>query len=180
MRLSRSESRAQMRTLAVAQHKKARAVELLLEGRSYDDIAHRVGYAHRGSAHRAVRQALEQRQVAAVDQLRQQEVGRLDALQALLWPLAEAGDVHAAASVVRIVEQRVRLRGLDRHGDGTFNVNTLIRRRQRKTRDRSGYLDNPRNTRQGLRCDTSVWLGGSTEAGGRSAALTAPAVEFRG
>jgi hypothetical protein len=40
---------------------------LLLEGRSYDDIAHRVGYAYRGSAHRAIRQALEHREVAAVD-----------------------------------------------------------------------------------------------------------------
>jgi transposase-like protein len=104
-----------MRTLAIAQHKKAQAVELMLNGTSYDDIARQVGYSHRGSAHRAVRQALHDREVAAIDQLRTQEVARLDALQALMWPLAEAGDVHAAASVLRIVEQRVRILGLEHH-----------------------------------------------------------------
>jgi transposase-like protein len=106
---------AQVRTLALARHKQARAVELLLEGRSYEDIARLVGYTHRGSAHRAVRQALHAREVAAIDQLRAQEVERLDALQALLWPLAEAGDTRAAAAVLRIVEQRVRLLGLEDH-----------------------------------------------------------------
>jgi len=33
--------------------------------------------------------------------------------QTLLWAMAEAGDVRAAASVVRIIEQRVRLLGLE-------------------------------------------------------------------
>src|SRR5688572_1347887 len=56
----------QMRTLAMAQHKRARAVELLLEGSSYADVARQVGYTHRGSAHRAVRQALHDREVTAI------------------------------------------------------------------------------------------------------------------
>jgi hypothetical protein len=51
---------------------------------------------------------------------------RLDALQALLWPLAEAGDTRAAASVVRIVEQRVRLLGLDLHSASAITeINSL-------------------------------------------------------
>lgn len=87
----------------------------MLAVNSYDDIARMVGYTHRGSAHRAVHQALQDREVAAIDQLLEQEVGRLDALQALLWPLAEAGDTRAAASILRIVEQRVRLLGLEDH-----------------------------------------------------------------
>jgi hypothetical protein len=33
--------------------------------------------------------------------------------QTLLWAMAEAGDVRAAASVLRIIEQRVRLLGLE-------------------------------------------------------------------
>jgi gamma-glutamyl:cysteine ligase YbdK (ATP-grasp superfamily) len=110
---------AQVRTLALARHKQARAVELLLEGRSYEDIARLVGYTHRGSAHRAVRQALHAREVAAIDQLRAQEVERLDALQAVLWPLAEAGNTRATAAVLRIIEQRVPILGLEDHSSAS-------------------------------------------------------------
>jgi transposase-like protein len=119
--------RMTVRTIAAARHKKVQAVELMLAGNSYDDIARQVGYTHRGSAHRAVRQALHDREVAAIDQLRSQEVERLDALQALIWPLAESGDVHAAASVVRIVEQRVRLLGLNVHStNGSSGIDSMV------------------------------------------------------
>jgi hypothetical protein len=37
------------------------------------------------------------------------ELARLDALQALLWPKAENGDVRAINAVVRIVDKRCRL-----------------------------------------------------------------------
>ena len=43
-----------MKSLAQARVKRARAVELAVEGHSYEEIAQRVGYSNRGSAHRAV------------------------------------------------------------------------------------------------------------------------------
>ena len=45
------------------------------------------------------------------------EMARLDALQLALWDDAMAGDVKAAGMVLRIIEQRSRLLGLDRPGN---------------------------------------------------------------
>lgn len=101
-----------MKSLAEARIKRVRALELLSEGNSYEEVARAVGYSHRGSAHRAVFKALEEREIEDVDHLRDLEVARLDALQASLWERAEGGEVAAINSVLRIVEQRSRLLGL--------------------------------------------------------------------
>ena len=101
-----------MRTLAEARLKRVRAVELLAAGHSYADIARELGYSHRGSAHRAVSQALTERAVEMVDQYRQLELDRLDRLHAALWPQAMSGDLGAIGATLRIIDQRVRLLGL--------------------------------------------------------------------
>jgi hypothetical protein len=62
----------------------------------YDEVARQVGYANRGTAHRAVAQALSERLVDGIDELRALEVARLDAMQAALWPQVEAGDPKAS------------------------------------------------------------------------------------
>ena len=98
---------------ARASWRQARAVELALAGRSYDQIAHEVGYTNRGNAWRAVQRALRDRVVADVDELREVELARLDALQAAAWPLAEAGDLAAIDSVLRVMDKRARLLGLN-------------------------------------------------------------------
>jgi hypothetical protein len=103
-----------MRTLATARLKRARAVELVAQGLSYDQVARTVGYSHRGSAHKAVFTALQEREVEAVDQLRAVELARLDRLQAALWQDAMAGDVKAVSAVLRIIDLRLRLLGLGR------------------------------------------------------------------
>lgn len=69
------------RDRALAKWRKARAVELRIEGRGYDDIAREVGYANRGTAHRVVQKALSARTADGVDRLRVMEVARLNALQ---------------------------------------------------------------------------------------------------
>ena len=55
-----------MQSLAQARVKRVRALELAADGWSYDRIAREVGYSHRGSAHRAVFKALEEREVEDV------------------------------------------------------------------------------------------------------------------
>jgi len=100
------------RNRPLAAWRKARAVELAIEGRTYDQIAAEVGYANRGTAYKVVQQALRTRTLAAVDELRCLEVDRLDALQASLWPDAMAGDVSAVQAIAKIVLQRCRLLGL--------------------------------------------------------------------
>lgn len=101
-----------MKSLAQARIKRNKALELAAEGCSYSEIARRAGYAHRGSAHRAVFKALDEREVVGVDQLRELELDRLDCLQAGLWETALGGDTQAASAVIRIIEARTRLLGL--------------------------------------------------------------------
>jgi hypothetical protein len=69
-----------VKSLVQAQLKRTRAVELAGQGLSFDQIAKDVGYSHRGSAHRAVSKALAEREVHAVEELRQVELERLDQL----------------------------------------------------------------------------------------------------
>ena len=104
-----------MRSLAEARLKRSRAVELLAEGFCYDEIARRVGFTNRGSAHRAVSKALSERQAENVDLLRAQEGDRLDAIQAALWDQAMTGDPRAVSVVVKVIACRIRLFGLDHH-----------------------------------------------------------------
>ncbi len=97
---------------ALATWREAKAVELALAGSSYDEIAHEIGLANRGNAWRTVQRALNDRVVAGVDELREVECARLDALQAAAWPRAQAGDLKAINAVLRIVDRRARLLGL--------------------------------------------------------------------
>lgn len=105
-------SHPRRRNRPLAAWRKARAVELAIAGRTYEQIAAEVGYANRGTAYKVVQKALRSRTVAAVDELRSLEVDRLDALQASLWPDAMAGDVPAVSACAKIVTQRCRLLGL--------------------------------------------------------------------
>lgn len=106
-------TRSSTRSKSTARLKRIRAVELLSQGLSYDEIARQVGFSHRGSAHRAVSKALDERAAADIDQLRDLEGSRLDALQAALWDTAMSGDVHATSTILRIIEHRIRLLRLD-------------------------------------------------------------------
>jgi hypothetical protein len=72
------------------------------------------GFANRGTAHRVVTKALAERLIDGIDELRDTEVARLDALQAALWPKVERGDTRAVNTVVRIIDRRCRLLGLYR------------------------------------------------------------------
>jgi len=54
--------------------KAARAVELVREGKSYDQVARALGYANRGTAHRVVTKALSERMIDGIDDLRDIEV----------------------------------------------------------------------------------------------------------
>ena len=98
---------------ALAKWRKARCVELALAGHSYDEIALEVGYQNRGTAWRAVQDSLNPRIAEAVTEYRDLELARLDALQAAHWPQAIAGSVRSADLVLRVIDRRMRLLGLD-------------------------------------------------------------------
>lgn len=100
----------------------------MAEGFSYEEIARQVGFTNRGSAHRAVRKALAERQAEDIDTLRALEADRLDALQAAHWDLAMAGDPGATNSILRVMERRARLFGLDKDqaSDSESRVRLLV------------------------------------------------------
>ena len=88
-------------------------MELALPGHSYDEIALEVGYQSRGTAWRAAQDSLSSRIVEAVTEYRELELARFDALQAAHWPQAVAGSVRSADLVLRVIDRRMKLLGLD-------------------------------------------------------------------
>jgi hypothetical protein len=115
-------------------------VELVTDGKTYEEVAKEVGYSNRGTAHRAVSQALSSRLADDVDYLRQLEADRLDALQLALWPLMLAGDVAAANTIVRIIAARVRLLGLDKVNSDNVGCTSLVMP-QKATQGRQRHED---------------------------------------
>ena len=99
---------------AVAAVKRAKVVEAVANGATYEQAAQQAGYATRSGAYKAFWRALGDRQADSVDQHRTLEVQRLDALQAAMWDKPLAGDIKALNAVLRIIEQRSRLLGLDK------------------------------------------------------------------
>lgn len=96
-----------------AHDKRMRALELRREGATYDVIAKAVGYANRGIAHRAVTEALELIEHDSAEETLTLELNRLDAMIAALWPKVRKGDDRAVHAVLRCMERRAKLLGLD-------------------------------------------------------------------
>ena len=99
---------------AVAAVKRTKVVEAVAQGATYEVAAKQAGYANRSGAYKAFWKAVDGREADAVEQHRALELQRLDALQVGLWERAEAGDIKAVNAVLRIIEQRSRLLGLDK------------------------------------------------------------------
>lgn len=96
--------------------RRAKAIALRIAGLEYQQIADRLGYASRGAAYTDINRALEQHVAemrSSAEVLRQQELARLDRLQASLWPQAVAGDNKVAETILRIIDRRCKLLGLD-------------------------------------------------------------------
>lgn len=94
-----------------------RALELRRAGHSFRKIAAEMDCSV-GAAHKYIKQAMEETraEVAAhTDELRAEELSRLDGLMQRLYPLAtaEAPDLQAVDRVLKCMERRARLIGLD-------------------------------------------------------------------
>lgn len=106
------------RNKALAAARRVRAVELKTSGYTYAQVADELGYSSRGTAYNIVTKALREQTAEAVADLRDLENARLDALQVALWDAAIDGDVSAVVAVVKIVQARVHLNGLEPVRDG--------------------------------------------------------------
>lgn len=96
-----------------AREKAQAALRLRRAGVLYPDIADRLDYSSRRSAQRAVERELMSHAAEDVAVVRQMEVDRLDALLLAMWKKAIGGDGWSVDRILRIMERRSRLLGLD-------------------------------------------------------------------
>ena len=96
-----------------AHERQLKALELRLAGCSYEQIARELGYASRSGAHKSVGSALTQTLREPTDELRNLSAERLNRATLAVWRAANAGDLRAIDTLLRIEARRARLFGLD-------------------------------------------------------------------
>lgn len=95
-----------------ARERALQALDLRKAGMSYSQIGKVIGMTKMGVS-RAVSEILRTTAQEPADEVRQLEVERLDTLLRGVWPKAVAGDVHSVDRVLKIIERRSAILGLD-------------------------------------------------------------------
>jgi hypothetical protein len=98
---------------AERESKEAKVLELRRAGFTFQRIAEEVGYATPSGAQRALERIMTRNVPQAPEEFRWQELDRLDRMQVALWPRAMKGDDRAIGTIVRLMERRARLVGID-------------------------------------------------------------------
>lgn len=93
--------------------KENQIVELRRAGVAWKVIAERTGYASASGAYNAYQRIAERVIRPGLEEYRDLELERLDRLQAGVWGKALNGDLRALDSVLRIIDRRTRILGLD-------------------------------------------------------------------
>ena len=93
--------------------KEVRVLELRRMGFTWARIAEQTGYADHTGAYAAYKRAIKRTQQQPADELREQELDRIDRLQLALWPNAMKGNAQAVSTIIRLMERRSKLLGLD-------------------------------------------------------------------
>ncbi|WBP89526.1 hypothetical protein [Kitasatospora cathayae] len=92
------------------------AVKLRIEGKSWQEIADLLGYDSKGGACKDVSRALQKAVTdlaLPLEEYRQLELDRLDAMQEALWPKVLDGETRAMDTALRLMDRRAKLLGLD-------------------------------------------------------------------
>lgn len=93
--------------------KEIRVLELRRQGYTWARIAEATGYKDHTGAYAAYKRAIKRTQQQPADELREQELDRIDRLQLALWPNAMKGNTSAISTIIRLMERRSKLLGLD-------------------------------------------------------------------
>jgi hypothetical protein len=96
--------------------RRGKAIALRLAGLDYETIAQRLGYSGRAAAYKDIERALAAnlaQERASSEELRKVELLRLDRLQAAAWQAAATGDLRAIETVLKVIDRRCKLLGLD-------------------------------------------------------------------
>jgi len=99
----------------IAREREKRAMELRLAGATYAQIGEALGISAQ-AAHKAVMRALDrinEKLAEDAQKVLRLELERLDKMLLALWPQAQRGNQGAVDRILRIMERRARLLGLD-------------------------------------------------------------------
>lgn len=83
-------------------------------GYTWDEIAQKTGYADASGAYLAYKRAIKRTMQQPADEIRQQEIDRVDRLQLAIWGKAMQGDIRAVLAIAKLMERRAKLLGLDK------------------------------------------------------------------
>lgn len=100
---------------ALALEREQKGLRLRMTGASHAEIGAVLGITEEGARQAVLRAMAKAREVIqeTAEEARTLELQRLDALQLGLWPMAVRGNTKAALAVLRVMERRARLLGLD-------------------------------------------------------------------
>ena len=93
--------------------KEKKVLELRRGGLTFDLIAERLGYANASGAQKAYERACSRIVHDDVVAIRKAEMDRLDIAQAAIWNEVLQGTISAVVALMKIMERRARLLGLD-------------------------------------------------------------------
>jgi len=83
------------------------------QGLTFAQIAEQLGYAHPAAAKKAYSRAVRARPDELVQEDRALDLNRIDLLIAALWPAAMQGDHRSTLTLIKLLERRAKLLGLD-------------------------------------------------------------------
>lgn len=104
--------------------KERKVLEMRLAGITFELIAKQVGFASAGACYNAYKRALIRTLQEPADAVREAELARLDRLMQGVWTQALRGENRSVESVLKIMDRRAKLLGLDAPVKQQVEVNT--------------------------------------------------------
>ena len=93
--------------------KERQVLELRRTGAGWEAIAEVVGFSNASGAYKAYQGAIARVLVQPAEELRTQELDRLDRLQRAYWKDALEGNVRAADFILRVIDKRCKILGIE-------------------------------------------------------------------
>ena len=97
-----------------ARKRDARVFELRIQGFTFEQIASEVGYQGASGAWQAYQRVKGSQIFESVEEARQLELMRLDEMQFAIWDRVINGELSALSCVLKIMDRRAKLLGLDK------------------------------------------------------------------
>lgn len=91
-----------------------RVYALRTQGFTYDQIAKEVGFSGPSGAWKAYQRSRQSMIYESAEETRLLELMRLDSIQFAIWPQADKGHIPSITCLLRIMERRAKLLGLDK------------------------------------------------------------------